>query len=125
MLQSILAGGEDCHRIAEVLETLVLAKQTADAQGGAQRALASEVASLVEVLIDEAQGVLVVAQGRMQERGLRPPWRRSGICESVSGGQALDSFKISQGALQIALPGANACAHTQWLCSCPVPAGLL
>ena len=37
--------------------------------------------------------------------------------ESVSGGQALDSFKISQGALQIALPGANACAYTQWLCS--------
>ena len=42
--------------------TLSLAKQPADAQGGAERALASEVASLFEVLLDQAERMLVVAQ---------------------------------------------------------------
>ena len=95
MLQPILAGGEDCHRLAEIRQTLFLAKQTADAQRGAERTLTTDGASLVDILLNEAPGLIVLAQGRVNQGSLRPPWRRSGIDESVSGGQALDSLEIS------------------------------
>jgi hypothetical protein len=52
VLQPILACGENRHRVAEIRMTLSPAKQPADAEGGAERALASKVASLFEVLLN-------------------------------------------------------------------------